>query len=65
MAHRLLLAELDGAARPSLGFVKRLPSAKLRVQAPPTPNPATEQLTGGWTYTPGSWRGEAPTYQGD
>lgn len=54
------------------GFIKRVPAPKARPAsaAPGTPaagdkGPATEQLIGGWTYTPGVWRNGMPTYLGD
>jgi len=50
------------------GFIKRLPAARPGAAGPSAPSakgPATEQLIGGWTYTPGVWRNGMPTYLGD
>ncbi len=49
------------------GFIKRLPpkAAPVPPAAPAAKGPATEQLVGGWTYTPGVWRNGMPTYLGD
>lgn len=49
------------------GFVKRLPAPK-RTAAPAAKpdDPQTEQLQGGWTYTPARWpQGESPRFLGD
>lgn len=57
-----------GAKAPAVaGFLKRLTTSKKRAAAKADPDrPATEQLQGGWTYTPGIWRPDTgPTYFGD
>lgn len=74
--HHLSVAEVPHAAPPVAtsapaapapavaGFIKRLPAPKKPVA--PAANPATEQLVGGWTYTPGVWRDDkGPQFQGD
>lgn len=60
-------AAVPSAKPPAVaGYLKRLPTASKRATTARQDQPATEQLEGGWTYTPGIWRPESgPKYQGD